>query len=122
MAEIVERSGDPFVAANLWFARHDPSRYVTWLDHERRVARPDTDVRTRRDTCGPAAGETGHDEVDRSEDLVGVAGLQQWPDRLAVMLEAICSGGPPRITPRTWSTDTGFHGNATRPQVAPAAA
>ena len=32
------------------------------------------------------------------------------------------AGGPWRITPRTWSTDTGFHGNATRPQVAPAAA
>src|SRR5437773_6995948 len=31
-------------------------------------------------------------------------------------------GGPSRITPRTWSTDTDFHGNATRPQVAPAAA
>ena len=31
-------------------------------------------------------------------------------------------GGPSRITPRTWSTDTGSHGNATRPQVAPAAA
>jgi hypothetical protein len=30
--------------------------------------------------------------------------------------------GPAWITPRTWSTETGSHGNATRPQVAPAAA
>jgi hypothetical protein len=52
--------------------------------------------------------------------LAGVVGQEahtrEFEERLGI------GAGPSRITPRIWSTDTGFHGNATRPQVAPAAA
>jgi hypothetical protein len=47
------------------------------------------------------------------------------PDGSGGLLPAVRYGvlaGPAWITPRTWSTETGSHGNATRPQVAPAAA
>ena len=52
--------------------------------------------------------------------LAGIVGQETQTRELEGRLGV--GGGPSRVTPRTWSTDTGFHGNATRPQVAPAAA
>jgi hypothetical protein len=50
------------------------------------------------------------------------AEVRRRSNRTSTLAALYRDAGPSRITPRTWSTDTGFHGNATRPQVAPAAA
>jgi hypothetical protein len=70
----------------------------------------------RSSGTGAGSGEAAVRTGSPSGVVGQEAHTREFEERLGI------GGGPSRITPRTWSTDTGFHGNATRPQVAPAAA
>jgi hypothetical protein len=59
---------------------------------------------------------------DSTEMVESSSSSEPSPPRELRPWSPYAGAGPSRITPRTWSADTGFHGNATKPQVAPAAA